>query len=104
MNRLFRWLETISSRLKEPVADDWPSNSESIKPDINESIIDIFLGDAVANLLDEQELVEKVLRHDKNSDDLDRTVSDLKIIDPDSPDTDQSTGFDPDDTGVIQKK
>jgi len=92
------------SQLKNPNEKDRQSKSERIKPDINESTIDIFLGDAVSRLVDEQELVEKVLRLDKNSDELDQTVPDLKILDPDSSDTDKSTGFDLYDTGVFQKK
>ena len=104
MKDIPRWLADELSQLKNPVEDDRPSNSESIKPDINESNIDIFLGDAVADLLDEQELAEKVLKLDKYSNELDLTVPDLNILEPDPSDTDKSIGFDPYDTGVFQKK
>ncbi len=104
MKDIPKWLAERLSELKNPVEESRPSNSESIKPDVNESAIDIFLGDAVASLVDEQELVEKVLKHDEYSDELDQTVPDIKILEPDSSDTDKSTGFDPYDTGVFQKK
>lgn len=104
MKDIPKWLAESLSKLRKPVEDDRPSKSECIKPGINESTIDIFLGDAVSSLVDEQELIEKVLRLDKNSDELDQTVPDLKSLEPDSSDTDRSTGFDPYDTGVFQKK
>ena len=49
-------------------------------------------------------LVESVLKPDKNSDESDLTVPDLKILEPTSLDTGESVGFDPYDTGVLQKK
>ena len=104
MKDIPKWLAERLSQLINPIEEDRPSKSACIKPDINESNIDIFLGDAVSSLVDEQELAEKVLRLDRNSDELDQTVPDLKILEPDSSDTDKSTGFDPYDTGVFQKK
>ena len=104
MKDIPKWLAERLSELKLSVEEDRQSNSEIIKPDINESTIDIFLGDAVTRLVDEQELVEKVLKHDKYSDELGETVPNLKILEPDSSDTDKSTGFDPYDSGVFQKK
>jgi hypothetical protein len=98
-----RWLETISSRPQEHHAGDQPSNPESIKPDFNESTIDIFLGDAVSSLVDEQELAEKVLMHYKHSDEVDITAPDLNILEPDTSDRDESTGIDPDDKGVCRR-
>ena len=104
MRDIPRWLSKRKSQLKLSVEDNRQSKSESIKPDINESTIDIFLGDAVSSLVDEQELAEKVLRLEKDADKLDQTVPDLKFLEPDSSDTDTSPGFDPDDTDVFQKK
>ncbi len=104
MKDIPKWLAERLSQLKLSVEEDCQSNSESIKPDINESTIDIFLGDAVARLVDEQELVEKVLKYDEFSDELGQTVPDLKILEPDSSDTDNSTGSDPDDTVNMHKE
>ena len=104
MKDIPKWLAERLSQPKNPFEDNRQSSCESIKPDINESTIDIFLGDAVADLIDEQELAEKVLRLDKYSNELNLTVPDLKILEPDSSDSDKSTGFDPYDTGVFQKK
>ena len=78
MKDIPKWLTERLSQLKNPVEEDRPSNSESIKPEINESTIDLFLGDAVSSLVEEQELVEKVLRLDKNSDELDRSDNQLR--------------------------
>ena len=104
MKDIPKWLAERLSQLKNPLEKDRQSKFEYIKPDINESYIDIFLGDAVSSLIDEQELAEKVLRLDKNSDELDQTVPDLKIIDPDASDTDNSTGIDPDETVNVHKE
>ena len=49
-------------------------------------------------------LAESVLKPDKNSDESNLTVPDLKILEPTSLDIDESFGFDPYDTGVLQKK
>jgi len=91
MKDIPKWLAERLSQLKNPDEESRPSKSESIKPDISETTIDLFLGDAVADLLDEQELAEKVLKLDKYSNELDLTVPDLKILEPDSSNTDKST-------------
>ena len=104
MKHIPKWLAERRSQPKKTAVENQPINSNKIKPDINESSIDIFLGGAVSSLVDDQDLVEKVLKLDKYSDELDLTVPDLKILEPDSSDKDQSTGFDPYDTGVFKKK
>jgi hypothetical protein len=77
MKRIIRWLETISSRPKAPDADDQSSNPVAVE--------DLMMPDIYAN--------EHVA-----------TVPDLKPLVPSSPDTDETTGFNPYDTGVLQKK
>ncbi len=111
MKDIPKWLAESLSQPKKPVDDNQPSNPESIKPDINESTIDIFLGDAVANLSDHLEVAKRVLKPDEYFDESDEyseepdlTVPYLKILDPDSPDTITSTGFDPCDTVKMHKK
>ncbi len=102
MKRIIRWLETKLSR-GEAVADE-PSNTEVVKPDIDKSTIDTFLGDEVANLMQDQEPEKNVLMPDIYSDEHVATVPNLEVLDPSSPDTDGSTGFNPYDTAVLQKK
>ncbi len=89
MKRFMRWLEAISSRPKEPVADDRPSNAD---PD------DLGLPKDI------QDFVTDAPMPDMYIDENDATVPHLKTLDPDSPDTDKSDEFDPDDTVVLQKK
>ncbi len=48
--------------------------------------------------------VESVLMPDIYADEHDAAVSDLKVLGPASPDTDNSIGFNPYDTAVLQKK
>ncbi len=77
MKRIIGALKAKLSRPKAPVADDQSSNTVS---------------------------VEGVLMPDIYADEHVATVSDLKTPDPSAPDTDKSTGFNPDDTAVLQKK
>jgi len=48
--------------------------------------------------------VEDDLLSNSESDDYDITVPDVEILDPDSSDTDESTGIDPDDTVNMPEK
>ena len=89
MKRIFRWLETISSQPKKPVANDGPSNAD---PD------DLGLPKDI------QDFVTDAPMPDIYTDEDAATVPDLKVLDPDSPDTDKLDEFDPDDTVVLQKK
>ncbi len=89
MKRFMRWLETITSRPKEHDADDQPSKADPGEIDLPKDIQD-FLSDAPMP--------------DEYSDDPEDTLPNLKTLDPDSPDTDKSDEFDPDDTVVLQKK
>lgn len=89
MRRFMRWLESISSRPKEHDTDDQPSNADPDDLGLPKDIQD-FLSDAPMP--------------DIYTDEDDATVPDLKTLDPDSPDTDKSDEFDPDDTVVLPKK
>ena len=102
MKRIVRWLETKLSR-GEAVADE-PSNAEVVKPDVCESTIDIFLGDEVTNLTQDQEPEKNVLMPDVDVDEHIDTVPNLEVLDPSSPDIDESTGFNPYDTAKMHKK
>ena len=102
MKRIIRWLETKLSR-GEAVADE-PSNAEVVKPDIDESTTDIFLGSEVANLTQDQEPEKNVPMPDIYSDEYVATVPNLEILAPSSPDINESAGFNPYDTGTLQKK
>ncbi len=77
MKRTSGTLKENSSHPKVPVADDQSSNAVSVE--------DVVMPDI----------------YGENSDD---TEPLLNILDPSSPDTDDSTGFNPYDTAVLQKK
>jgi hypothetical protein len=70
-------MKAKSSRLKSPVVDDQSSDTVSVEDVV---MPDIYAPEFVA------------------------TVEDIKIIDLSSPDVDESTGFNPYDTAVLQKK
>ena len=89
MKRIFRWLETRLARSKSPNPSDAPGASESVKPD--ESDLD-------------QESPKIVAMPDIYGDEHVPTVPNLKILDESSPDTDDSTGFNPYDTATMHKK
>ncbi len=89
MKRFMRWLETISSRPKEPVADDRPSNADPDDLDLPR---------------DTQDFVTDAPMPDIYTDECAATVPHLKALDLDLTDLDESTGFNPYDSGVLQKK
>ena len=80
MNRLFRWLETLSSRPKEHDADDL-----GLPKDIQDFVTDAPMPDIY-------------------TDECVATVPQLKVLDPDPTEGDESPGIDPYDTGILQKK
>ena len=89
MNRLFRWLETLSSRPKEHDADYRPSNADP---------------DDLGLLKDIQDFVTDAPMPDIYTDECAATVPQLKALDPDLTEGDESPGIDPYDTGILQKK
>ena len=88
MKRLFNWLETKFSRSKTFVAADQPS--EPLTPD--------------PDRIDAPGSGPDVSMPDIYADGHDATEPDLKVLDQPSPDADESAGFNPYDTGVLQKK
>ena len=86
MKRIIRWLETISFRPKEPIEDDQPSNADPDDLDLPKGF------------------VTDVPMPDIYTDECASTVPQLKILDLDLTDVDESPGIDPYDTGILQKK
>ena len=91
MKRIFRWLETISSRPKEHDADDQPSKAD---PDNNELDLPKHIQDFLAD----------APMPDIYTDECAATVPRLKALDLDLTEGDESPGIDPYDTGILQKK
>jgi len=89
MKRFMRWLETISSRPKKLAADDRPSNADpddlGLPKDIRDFVTDAPMPDIY-------------------TDECAATVPQLKVLDLDLTDLDESPGIDPYDTGIMQKK
>lgn len=102
MKRIISWLATKLRRWGS-VADE-PSNPEIIKPDINESTIDVFLGNAVSNSMGDQKSARDVPIPDIYAEEHGDTVPDLEIPDQPSLDVGESDGVNPYDTAVLQKK
>jgi len=84
MKRILRWLKKLSSQAKNTVADDQPSEPDSVKPDDYQCPSDVSLGAEVAGWMD---------NHESKQDDYVDTVPDLEILDLDSSEADRSTGF-----------
>lgn len=96
MRRIFGWLEDHLPRFKSLDLPDALGESESVKPD------EVDLG---VDLPDElRDLVNDVQIPDGYAEDYDDTVPNLAILDLSPPDTDESTGFNPYDTGTLQIK
>ena len=93
MKHLFKWLAERLSQPKKPVEDDQPINSESVKPDEND-----------LDLPDIQNFLKDAPMPDIYSDVCDATVPNLKALDLDLTDVDDSPGFNPYDTAVLRKK
>ncbi len=102
MKRIIRWLKTKLRRWGA-VADE-PSNPEIIKPDINESTIDIFLGSEVANSIGDQKSGKDVPIPDIYANEHGDTVPHLEIPDQTSLDVGESDGVNPYDTAKLHKK
>ena len=102
MKQISKWLAPKLSGWE--AVEDKPSNADVIKPDINESTIDIFIGDEVANSTQKQVPPKDVLMPDIYSDEHVATIPNLKILDQPSLEDGESAGVNPYDTGVFQKK
>lgn len=107
MKRFFKWLEKNFSRLKTSIATDQPSNSSTVEPDdiANDDYrVEMPGGVDVPGGIDAHGSETDVMMPDIYADRHDATEPDLKILDQASPDVDESAGFNPYDTGVLQKK
>ena len=95
MKRIIRWLESKLSR-REAAAEEL-SNPESAEPD------EIDLG--MDRPKDLQEPAENVPTPDVNDDDHTETAPNIEFTaDTDEADTDESTGFDLNDTANMRRK
>jgi hypothetical protein len=93
MKHLFKWLTERLSQPKKTVEDDQPSNPESVKPDEDD-----------LDLPGIQDLLKDAPKPDIYSDVCDATVPNLKALDLDLTDVDDSPAFDPDDTVNMHNK
>ena len=93
---MLAWLGTKLSRWGAEA--DEPSDPESVGPTVDEST-----GDA-ANETHFELRETNAPMPDIYADEHDAAVSDVKVLGPASPDTDNSIGFNPYDTAVLQKK
>ena len=89
MKDIPKWLAESLSKLRKPAVDDRPSNAD---PDDIEPPKEV------------QDFVTDAPMPDIYTDECDATVPQLKVLDPDLTDVDESPGIDPYDTGVFQKK
>ena len=107
MKRLFRWLEAKFSWSKTPIAIDQRGNPLTVEPDDianDDDRVELPCGADVSGGTDAHGSGTEVLMPDIYGDRHDATKPDPKILDQPSPDADESAGFNPYDTGVLQKK
>ncbi len=103
MKDIPKWLAERLCQLKKPVESDQPNDDESVSPD-SEGRGEISLSAEVAGWMDNHEAEKNVVMPDIYSEAHDATVPQLKLLDLDLTDLDESTGFNPYDTAVFQKK
>jgi len=96
-----------SSHPNDTVADDQSSNSACVEPDDlanDDHIVEVSFDLETHGRIESQGPGKNVLTPDIYGNEQVVTVPDLKILDPSSPDTDESTGFNPYDTAALRKK
>lgn len=106
MKQLFIWLQSKISPPESPFVENQPDSSLTADPgqaSPHRSGPDDLMPDIYAQADSESDTDTDT---DADADlDLDAdTKPDLRILDLPSPDSDESTGFDPYDSGVLQKK
>jgi hypothetical protein len=107
MRRILNWLQAKSSRQNPSIAPDQPSQAIGIERDEfarDDDEIEISFDPDVPGRIESQGEGKTVLMPDIYADPHAPTVPDLKILDQPMADVDESTGFNPYDTGVFQKK
>jgi hypothetical protein len=106
MKRLWKWLGMKSARPKAPDAVEQPRDPVSVKPDDfenNDYKVEMLWDEEVHGRADSQGPRTDILMPDIYADEDVDTVWDLKIPDQPSPDINESAGFNPYDTGTLQK-
>ncbi len=96
MKRIMRWLETRFSRPQVSIAWDQHSNHESVKPRGDDYKVDLPYGI--------QEPAPNAQMPDICADEQVAPAADLDILDQPSPVDDESAGYNPYDTGVLQNR
>jgi len=94
-------------RPKAPVADNQTSDPVCVKPEDlakNDDNVETAFDAEMHGRIDSLGPGKNVLMPDIYGNEYVATVPDLKILDLSSPDTDESTGFNPYDTAVLRKK
>jgi len=107
MKPIIGTLKAKWSRPKTPVADDQSGNPVCVKPDDlanNDDKVEVAFDAEMHGRIDSQGPGKNILMPDIYGNEHVATVPNLKILDPSSPDTDESTGFNPYDTAVLRKK
>ena len=107
MKWISRWFKTKPSQPESanpsPVKPDEIDFGVDVPTDIRDMLNDVPVPGAERSN-DLHESLKKAPMPDISGDEHVATVPDLKIIDPSSPDIDESTGFNPYDTAVLRKK
>ena len=107
MKRTNQLPQTKSSRTTDKVVDDQSSNPVCVKPDDlenNDDEVEVSFDSGVYGRIDSQGPGKNVLIPDIYGNEHVATVPDLKILDLSTPDSDESTGFNPYDTAVLVRK
>ena len=90
------------ARKADPAVCDRADDPATVKRD--DHTIDVPSRENVAGWMDDQKPAQSVTMPDSYSEEHVATVPNLRILEPTSPDTDESRGFNPYDTAVLQKK
>ena len=107
MKRIFAAFKKKSPQLEAPIADDQSSSTVRAEPDdlVNSNYeVELSYGAEINGRIESQGPGKNILMPDIYGNEHVATVPDLKVLDPSSPDTDESTGFNPYDTAVLRKK
>lgn len=104
MKRLSGWLKSKLSQPKATVQSSEPVSVESDNIVDDDYSVEVTFDSGVPGRLDTHDSRKNVLMPDIYVDGHDVTEPDLKILDQSSTPEDKSEGFNPYDTGVLQKK
>jgi hypothetical protein len=99
MKRIISSFKDKSSQPEAHAEDDQSSNTVRVEPGV-----DMSFDTDMNSRIESQGPGKNILMPDIYGNEHGTTVPDLKIIDPSSPDIDESTGFNPYDTAILRKK